>query len=104
MMRAMNPKPIPSAQGPSHGRQRGAAPLQAPRRTDPEQLTHQGAEVVARYLHQVTLRHVQQPAQPTPPRAARLTDVREGPLHVLAPLLLQPLAPRPLHPPPVVAV
>jgi len=74
MMRAMNPKPIPSAQGPSHGRQRGAAPLQAPRRTDPEQLTHQGAEVVSGHL-----RLWDMAAQ----RQAEVLGLRDGPLVLL---------------------
>src|SRR5262245_26903474 len=104
MTRVMNPNPIPGAQRPYHGRQRRAGSLQPPRRTYPEQLAHQDAKVVTRYLHQVTLRHVHQPAHPTPPRTARLTDVRERPLYVLTPLPLQPLAPRPLHPPAVAPV
>src|SRR5262245_25303503 len=103
-MLAMNPSPIPCAQGPYYGRQRSAGPLQAPRRPNSKQLAHQDAKVVTRHLHQVTLGDVHQTAQPTPPPTARLTDVRERPLHVLTPLLLQPLAPRPVHPPAVAPV
>src|SRR5207253_4514703 len=54
--------------------------------------------------HQVTLGDVGQPPQPTPPRTARFADVGEGPLDVLTPSPLQPLAARPADPPSVAPV
>src|SRR5262245_60421784 len=69
-----------------------AGPLQAPRGPLAKHPAHNHPQVMTCHLHQVTLADLPQAPQPTPPRAAGLTDVSERPLHVLASLPLQPLA------------
>src|SRR5438309_11755281 len=85
-------------------RDRGAGPLEAPRRPPAAQPAHEDPQVVACRRHQVALGDCDQAAQPTPARAAALADMGEGALRVLAPLLLQALAAGTPHAPPVGAV
>src|SRR6266404_253110 len=70
-------------------------PLQAPGRPSAKHRAHNDPQVVTDYLHQVALGHLEQTTQPTPPTAARLADVGEGPLDVLTATPLQPLTPSP---------
>src|SRR5262245_48265080 len=88
------PRPKPDHQG-------RAGPLQAPWGPFPEQPAHYDPQVMTRHLQQIPLGHCPQAPQPTPPTASGLADMRERPLHILAPPLLQTLAPGPLGPPPV---
>src|SRR6516165_10716944 len=82
----------------------GAVPLEAPRGPFPEHPAHNDPQVVTRHLHPVTRANLQQAAQPAPPPAARLANVRKRPFHLLAAELLEPFAPTAAYTPPIVAV
>src|SRR2546428_184047 len=58
-------------------------PLQAPRRPDPEQHTHQHSEVPSGQGDEVALLHILSPAQPCASRATRVAHVREASLRAL---------------------
>ena len=78
-------------------RQKGARrALQAPRRADPEEFPHEDAQVVPGDLNQVSLRHLQESADPTAPRSAGLAHVGEAALHPFAAPSLKSFAPRSL--------
>src|SRR5436190_15517669 len=75
-----------------HKRGKAAAATGGLRFARPEEPAQQPAQVVRRGRDRVTFPHVDQAAQPTPPRPAGVADVREGTLADLAPPPLQRLA------------
>src|SRR5437667_10298951 len=87
---AVMPKPLPGTGTPCDKRQkRPSQPLQAPRRSHSEQPTHHDSQIVRGHLHQIALRYLCHPVQPTTPATARLAHMRETPLYSFTPQPLQ---------------
>src|SRR6202049_919691 len=91
----------------AHGQkcqERPPQPLQAPRRPDAKQPTHHNSQIVRGHLHQVALRYLRHPIQPTTPTTTGLAHVCETPLDAFAPQPLQTFAPFALDAPPIAPV
>ena len=81
-----------------HKRQSISLGLQAAWRAHSEQLAHDQTQVSRRNLQQISLGHLGQSSQPTPPRSARLAHMGEAPFGQLASPALQPFATRAAYP------
>src|SRR5271157_2146663 len=95
--------PQPETYG-GKGDPQAVQPLQAPRCPDPEQPPHHQTQIVRGDLHQVPLRGLLEPIQPSPPATPGFAHVRETPFDSFAPQSLQGFAALATHTSPIGSV